>query len=301
MAIDSGDDSAGPIFFEFLSSHFTTNRYELIGIVSWGYNFESGPPIGINGVIPSYVVFEALQMIFGISVPLIDTHITYNRNDYMIGITSLPSPYGYLSGLQPVQPQLSEHFGAGVIVHDVMEGSPASTMGLSLGSVIWGMALDTGESSALKWVFITENNAIDSILYKLYEQLWRAKLPKTFETSTALRRGTLRIGDNDAGLPTTLPIAFMTTSLLDPANTLVIKRAKLLKRHVLAHKEWRGANGMFDNFYSGRDREGDHRIPEPTRKMIQDILSGGTTPLDEKKDPSVNFFETCGTCSSAGV
>jgi S1-C subfamily serine protease len=214
-----GGNSGGGVFLR--------NSNELIGVVSWGMSGDET----MNGIVPYTVILESL--FYFMYRPSLATPSRVHGESYLFGVEGLLiDPFTMQYWLQPNLPSLSAFGNVGTIVLSVLPGSPAAVAGFNNlvlnGSgytfdIIWAFRRPGGE-----YTYITEENALDNILYSFYvtsNHSRRRIIPRRSQNERAYT-------GLDVVLPTTFQIECLTSRVVNtiPDNNFVVKTVTLVKR-----------------------------------------------------------------------
>lgn len=214
-----GGNSGGGVFLK--------QSHELVGIVSWGLrNNET-----INGIVPHTTILDAL--FYFMYRPTLVTPSRVTSESYLLGISGyLIDPFIMQYNIKPTLSPLNSYGCVGIIVISVLPNSPASNAEFSkliqlnnkyTYDIIWGVRIIGSE-----YLYITEENSLDSILYKLSV----TPAHNNRKILPVRPRGETIYSTLDIVLPSNLIVECLVSRVVNniPDNVFINKRVTLVKR-----------------------------------------------------------------------
>ena len=240
-----GGNSGGGVFLK------ATN--ELLGVVSWGL----GNDETFNGIVPYNVIYEAL-LYFMYRPTLALPSRVYCEGYYFGARTYACDPFTLESMITTSHPVISTYAAAGMIVCDVVAGSPAATAdfkSIEVGNagytfdVVWAVS----RAGKNQWSYITEESAFDTIVWKYgYTTMHGRRALMT----TCAKAGDPKMAGLDIVLPATLEIDVLVSRVVNNVhdNNFVTRRVVLVKRN-----DFYAANGGDASTFSNEFMYGSRR------------------------------------------
>lgn len=217
-----GGNSGGGVFLK------ATN--ELLGLVSWGL----GSDETFNGIISYNVIYEGL-LYFMYRPTLAVPSRVYCEGYYLGARTYACDPFTLESMISVgSHPVISTYAAVGMIVCDVVGGSPAAAAELvpiTVGDggytfdVVWAVS----RAGKGQWTYITEEAAFDTIVWKYAYTTAHGRRPLL---TTRAKVGDPKMAGLDIMLPATLEVDVLVSRVVNSVhdNNYVVRRVVLVKR-----------------------------------------------------------------------
>jgi S1-C subfamily serine protease len=256
-----GGNSGGGVFLK------ATN--ELLGLVSWGL----GNDETFNGIIPYNVIYEAL-LYFMYRPALAVPSRVYCEGYYLGARTYACDPFTLESMIGVgSHPMISTYAAVGMLVCDVVPGSPAVAAGLTpitagadgyTFDVVWAVSR-TGKA---QWTYITEEAAFDTIVWKYAYTTTHGRRPML---TTRAKAGDPKTAGLDIVLPPTLEVDVLVSRVIGGVhdNNYVVRRVSLVKRDGFYAANGGDASTFSNEFLYGSRRDLGKAISEK-RAPIKD-------------------------------
>ncbi len=259
-----GGNSGGGVFLR------ATN--ELLGLVSWGL----GSDETFNGIIPYNVIYEGL-LYFMYRPTLALPSRVYCEGYYFGARTYACDPFTLESmigaGSHPV---ISTSAAVGMLVCDVVPGSPAAAAGFtpitvsSTGytfDVVWAVS----RAGKAQWTYITEEAALDTILWKY---AYTTTHGRRSLLTTRAKAGDPKTAGLDIMLPATLEVDVLVSRVVGSVhdNNYVVRRVTLVKRDDFYTSYGGDASTFANEFLYGNRRDLGKAISEK-RAPIKDACA----------------------------